>query len=214
MTSERVKAIEERLEKATPGPWLFYPFDGEPFTGVIANNPTPVVVCKNVVREADTDLICAAPSDLRFLLAERDRLAAEVEAARDSLAAIADEPGCCADIADAKAFAREALARLGERDRLAAELDRVTTERRNVLSELSKVAFKLGTTEAHLDAARVALEKIASWSKFADELNRSAHAMNGGELMAFRIGSAGAYLEAGSVAREALARLAKLKEAE
>lgn len=83
-----IKAIEERLEKATPGPWLSEDDDAEIVEGVVATtvweNGVPVdAVIADCPRADDADLIAHAPEDIKDLLATVRELR---EAALEALA--------------------------------------------------------------------------------------------------------------------------------
>ena len=104
MTREELAAIRERVEAATPGPWVAYA--NAPHEAAEARPPSGCSVdsravenallgagrhrdrnggfyddsiADDVVMRADADFIAHAPTDLAALLAEVARLAAEVE---------------------------------------------------------------------------------------------------------------------------------------
>lgn len=82
----RIDAIESRLAAATPGPWIYEP--SEALHGIpdsqthyvtdqvsIADDDPPLC---SLHSKADAELIAHAPDDLKFLLAERQRLLCRV----------------------------------------------------------------------------------------------------------------------------------------
>lgn len=78
-TAEQLAAIRARLERITPGPWVFYcTWAGTP----LSERPT---VATRHLTDADSEFVAHAPADVRWLLAERDRLAAQVETLRQAL---------------------------------------------------------------------------------------------------------------------------------
>ena len=88
LTPEHLEEIRARLAAATPGPWDYW-FEVETRVGPSRENPIALVKqmrharCPGGVRgtgvDADAALIAAAPTDLRDLLAEVQRLQAEIQ---------------------------------------------------------------------------------------------------------------------------------------
>lgn len=81
--NERIEQIRERLEAATPGPWVKDPSTGGPDCGFIYS-PDGDPVCQvfsngycverqEEYGEFDVELIAHAPSDIAYLLSELDR---------------------------------------------------------------------------------------------------------------------------------------------
>lgn len=102
MDDKRLKEIRERLAKTTPGPWRQIK-DGLLACGLPSDTYTikgEHVVAGDVYRE-DAAFIANAPTDIADLLAEVERLKAELEHERLRLAACGvaalgytDDPGC------------------------------------------------------------------------------------------------------------------------
>lgn len=79
MTEEELKAIEARLQAATPGPWSDFCESGDWWIETMADDGSPggLVVCDaNDMDAADMALIAAAPTDIAALIAEVRRLRA------------------------------------------------------------------------------------------------------------------------------------------
>jgi hypothetical protein len=78
MTDEELKAIRERLAKASPGPWrLFLGCEDQVAVGGPPENPLVCTVSKGHGRphgEGNADFIVNAPADVSALLAEVERL--------------------------------------------------------------------------------------------------------------------------------------------
>ena len=77
MTEEELKAIEARLQAATPGPWSDFCESGDWWIETMADDGSPggLVVCDaNDMDAADMALIAAAPTDIAALIAEVRRL--------------------------------------------------------------------------------------------------------------------------------------------
>ena len=68
--TERIAAIRERLEPATPGPWHYCGF-------AVWDAPTDGVNVADCVERRDGPLIANAPSDLAWCLGTIERLKAE-----------------------------------------------------------------------------------------------------------------------------------------
>ena len=85
MTHDELKAIRERAEKATKGPWTHPPYEEE----IVAPGEMPVIRAGQVrgesflcAEDADLDFIAAARTDIPALLYEIDRLRTALEAAK------------------------------------------------------------------------------------------------------------------------------------
>lgn len=73
MSTHRLKEIRARLETTTPGQWVAVQwFSDDPTIFGIVCNKSDVTE-----RKEDAEFIAAAPEDIRFLLAEVDRLEGE-----------------------------------------------------------------------------------------------------------------------------------------
>ena len=86
-----LEAIKARVAKATPGPWewriwarrhILQHHDGPKASHVVLETQGDAGAEYPCASEADRDLIQNAPADLAALIAEIDRLRAEVEAER------------------------------------------------------------------------------------------------------------------------------------
>lgn len=104
---DRVEAIKDRLEKATPGPWEVGRQSGEPY--VRGDKGGTTVMLFAPCQMEDAELIAHAPEDIRFLLEENKRL-------REALERIAAErpltgPLNLTDL-DMQEIARQALSTL------------------------------------------------------------------------------------------------------
>lgn len=89
MTPEELEAIRERAEKATPGPWeakMVHPFmDGR---GQYRVGPSMPGGFQGTVFPGDAEFIAHAREDVPKLLAEVQRLHANLEQARDNALAV------------------------------------------------------------------------------------------------------------------------------
>lgn len=78
-----INEIRERLSKATPGPWrrtgsarhIIYQYDGGDDMRTVIGE---IWGCGNI-QDVDADFIAHAPEDIKFLLAEVERLEAELQ---------------------------------------------------------------------------------------------------------------------------------------
>ena len=88
MTDEELAAIEARLKKATPGPWRVVvngqgDYDAPGIEG--EGDAGSVLFDAGLLSHTDRALIAHAPADLRALIAEVERLRAEVATLRRCL---------------------------------------------------------------------------------------------------------------------------------
>lgn len=74
LPNERLEEIQQRLDRATPGPW-----EADAMEGYIVA-PSGDVATVTRWSDADADLIAHAPEDLAVLVAEVERLRAVAEA--------------------------------------------------------------------------------------------------------------------------------------
>lgn len=95
MTADELKAIRERLAKASPGPW-WVDVETTPATEVASADGTIARVYRGEVTapgpRPDADFIAHAPSDVSALLSEISRLQTELSALRAGIARVAREP--------------------------------------------------------------------------------------------------------------------------
>lgn len=88
MSSDRLARIKERAEKATPGGWEWDEGDPGALMARFPDQDDPAVEALvnvgRVVRRVDAEFIAHARSDVPWLLAEVERLAAERDEARRS----------------------------------------------------------------------------------------------------------------------------------
>lgn len=84
MNEEQLQAIEERANKATPGPWMEVAESGEWWLS--GPEPTHFVMSTNAsedILQADIDFIAHARADVPALIAEVRSLRAKLAAARE-----------------------------------------------------------------------------------------------------------------------------------
>lgn len=174
--------IEGRLEAATRAPWGAGPnrvfaanADGTPATGGMRVGMYPHIA--SVSRENDAALIAAAPTDLRWLLAELARVTAERDAAEKHAAVM--ESHACSMKAGAFGLLRSALADNPDFDatdgahpawwrghahgarRMAAALDAARAERDEARASMEALTTEVRATLGE-NAAVNALEAIAT----------------------------------------------------
>ena len=77
MTDEELDAIRKRCEAATPGPWYWWMSERPPFA---LGNDQDVNIGVEVAKIPDAEFVAAARADIPALLAEVDRLRAELVA--------------------------------------------------------------------------------------------------------------------------------------
>lgn len=83
MTPDEIQAIRERLLRATPGPWKAGA--GVTLSHVTLAGDIWTEVADGIESEADADLIAHAPTDLSDLIAEVEKLRAQVERVREAI---------------------------------------------------------------------------------------------------------------------------------
>jgi hypothetical protein len=82
MTNQEIESIQQRLDAATPGPWKAIKY----YKNQLANGAGPDWGLEGVRSFEDADLCAHAPTDLRALLDEVERLNSKVKKLEEELA--------------------------------------------------------------------------------------------------------------------------------
>lgn len=156
MTAEQMAEIVQALDAATPGPWQAYR-DGE--VDFFGGEDGAYCFPADDFEPADAYLIANAPTWLRSLSAEVQRLQTEYADERASHNA---------HVAELLAAEAEVQRQQGEVERLTAEIERLTTERVEMREEYVRFRSNLRAERDRLQAENDQLrESVQNWADAA-----------------------------------------------